>query len=767
MAKETKKRTGANEIASVKIYPGIGIARVGNSPDEYFIGPESPWEDPNSSGKFKDALGRVKRQAARFRVYAFDSKGNVIKELTASNCEINWHVKIANKKASYYQFAGRYNQVYTNKNLRNPLTHHSNELVNPDTRAEWIISPQPKSISGVNKPAEVFDDGKIKDKQITLGEIRTDEKGRLLVLGGSGESGSLIPDNYIREYANNANWYDTTSDGTINATVTLPDGTELKADSAWVLVTPPKFAPSTYNLVSLYDRIKERSAKNEKEKTQFYKHIYPVLYRASNYAWVNAMAYRGHGSGKNGNFINPLNIQILSSNKVSIEIPKNPPTAGRKKPETQTVNCKEAREALFKRIRKPLEIKNPDQVFVNDTKVDILNLKEVVKQANYYYMPQLSGDNGDALTYTGPLPKDADPTKYNNRRAELTWLTVTETQYRHLENWAKGDFIEDTPEKFIPLDDYPISEQPAMLDRGVLEPCIGGPFFPGIEMTFLADEPATFRSPFRIAHKFSAGDITRIMALPWQADFFECNTHWWPGQRPDDVVSEDTFEEAKKILANYVLDEKTENDGNVFDQYSTYAGTMSERVMWARGVDDNPADIATGANVPSGDSKMVTYWHELGFITKRLAPAVTFKGEKYRETVYVEQERNPYAGELTDRQLFYMLQNIDDYPHILPKVKDYVERTLAAARAYGNADDSPEQMKYFRYTADFFKGRMMDVYNSLVADEVLYDPATDPIFKDKKSVLTRLITAAPFNMTDGAWLRHIDKCGPTDIVQSL
>ena len=31
------------------------------------------------------------------------------------------------------------------------------------------------------------------------------------------------------------------------------------------------------------------------------------------------------------------------------------------------------------------------------------------------------------------------------------------------------------------------------------------------------------------------------MALPWQADFYECSTHWWPAQRPDNVVPESEY----------------------------------------------------------------------------------------------------------------------------------------------------------------------------------------------------------------------------------
>jgi len=58
-----------------KIHPAIGIARVGNHPTAFFVGPESP----GSPGVEIDAKGRetpvmqykkdalVKRQAARFR----------------------------------------------------------------------------------------------------------------------------------------------------------------------------------------------------------------------------------------------------------------------------------------------------------------------------------------------------------------------------------------------------------------------------------------------------------------------------------------------------------------------------------------------------------------------------------------------------------------------------------------------------------------------------------------------------------------------------
>ena len=93
-----------NAIVSYAIYPGIGIARVGNSPDEYFIGPEAPGQVPQPPGGFKDAAGRIKRQAARFRVYGLNEAGEAVKEITADDAEITWRVHVANRKAGWYQF---------------------------------------------------------------------------------------------------------------------------------------------------------------------------------------------------------------------------------------------------------------------------------------------------------------------------------------------------------------------------------------------------------------------------------------------------------------------------------------------------------------------------------------------------------------------------------------------------------------------------------------------------------------------------------------
>src|SRR5262245_31974253 len=83
-----------------RIHPGVGIARLGNSPDEFCISPEkpaalplecdaqgNPMKSPDGMSDvtiktFKDAEGRIKRQAARFQVYVYDEdspKGRPLK----------------------------------------------------------------------------------------------------------------------------------------------------------------------------------------------------------------------------------------------------------------------------------------------------------------------------------------------------------------------------------------------------------------------------------------------------------------------------------------------------------------------------------------------------------------------------------------------------------------------------------------------------------------------------------------------------------------
>jgi hypothetical protein len=47
------------------------------------------------------------------------------------------------------------------------------------------------------------------------------------------------------------------------------------------------------------------------------------------------------------------------------------------------------------------------------------------------------------------------------------------------------------------------------------------------------------KRPFRIKAGLAPGTLTAKMAVPWQADFFDCTfeqgADWWPAQRPNEV----------------------------------------------------------------------------------------------------------------------------------------------------------------------------------------------------------------------------------------
>ena len=91
-------------VVRAAIHPAIGVARVGNSPAGFFVGPEVTEPAPEKPGFYRDATGALKRQAARFRIYGYNAAGEVVGELTADTADIRWTVHVANRKAAWYQW---------------------------------------------------------------------------------------------------------------------------------------------------------------------------------------------------------------------------------------------------------------------------------------------------------------------------------------------------------------------------------------------------------------------------------------------------------------------------------------------------------------------------------------------------------------------------------------------------------------------------------------------------------------------------------------
>lgn len=554
------------DIAYCKIYPPIGIARVGDSEEReehkgWFIDPASGDQLPNDF-KFKDGAGRVKRQATLFHIYGFDRRGDFVAELTASkDVEIKWHVELANKKAEWFAFDGAEKalEVFENPNSKHP---RRNSRVKPDDRDSLCIYGGSRKIQGKNinqgplapdsqSPSYSFRGFFKKKKEVYLGELKTDAEGRLIVLGGHGRSEAIDAVgkeasgmNWILNYANNDNWYDDTSDGPVEAAVLVKGKNVPVHGRAWVVVAPPDFAPDLLNVVTLFDVMEEvvyyhanlqKPAKElppvrSPDEVYYDRDIRPILERMLGYSWVNERALRGHGTGKPG---------FLDLDDMGVAEKLSTPPSQLSSDKLESANT--LRHAIFRVIRAPSYPLPQKQSLDKD------RWKLALTQANASYMPALSGDQGNAT--------NGDPT---------TWLSVTHLQYARLQKWTEGDF----KTKAKKLENESLDITCRVLDR-----CAGGAFFPGIEMTAIARHPKLYSEPYRINDRYRAGDVTKYMALPWQADFFECNTNWWPAQRPDDVIPQAEFERTVEQFAEELVWEK-KRVGNV----------LFNRKSWSRGI---------------------------------------------------------------------------------------------------------------------------------------------------------------------------------------
>jgi L-Lysine epsilon oxidase N-terminal/L-lysine epsilon oxidase C-terminal domain len=554
-----------------KIHPSIGVARVGDS-DECYFAPEGSGDLPiNPDGHrfvpedFRDRSGHLRRQAARFQVFRHGSEhpedpGVPVRPGAGDVSAIEWTVHVANKKASWYEFiVGSGSSGYAPDH---PLRNR--EVDDPAERQQQlIIDPGPRTVRGPNQSRSfsaddnpdhypvTFPPGSIEPNAITtLGGMRTDETSRLIVLGGFGRSGSNRLPPKVDDYANNDGWWDDMADGPVSARLIMDDGSVAPVEGgAWVLVTPPKFAPQLVNLVSLYDTMLDVAVRQMGLRPEIYRvglwnrdylsswedEVRPILERIQHYTHVAAI---------------PRNAHELDMAKLGDPDPAYRGT----------------RQFYLGLIRPP------DQTNLRSSPWSGMPL-----------MPVLCGDN---CFVPGPLGS--------------AYLTVTQLQYFHLQQWADG--------KFVPGSSSALTGG-AALDRAALENCVGGAFSPGIEMTWVSRDPSIYSEPFRIhaaaevpqplslgqdfARGLEPGDLCKYMAVPWQGDFNECSgetaggryAYWWPAQRPDYV-------------------------------YVEHGGELRQVAWVGSDTDQNADDYLEFAD----DTEMVEMWSRLGFIYNKGTP---------------------------------------------------------------------------------------------------------------------------------------------------
>jgi hypothetical protein len=107
----------------------------------------------------------------------------------------------------------------------------------------------------------------------------------------------------------------------------------------------------------------------------------------------------------------------------------------------------------------------------------------------------------------------------------------------YLDKWVAGNFISDLNVA------GPAVPQPDQIDRAALDGCVGNNFYPGIEASINLRDKDIYARPFRLDHtnlgKVYPGCLSEIMAVPWQADFRDCDGGgWWPSQRPDIAMTD-------------------------------------------------------------------------------------------------------------------------------------------------------------------------------------------------------------------------------------
>lgn len=617
------------EIVRIAIHPGIGVARVGNSEltgsewitgnDEYadiYIGPETDTPQPMQYETVRDSTGKIKRQGARFRIYGYNAQGQVVKEILPEDAgtTINWKVTLANRKAQWFRFDHAWDKDFFRSEENQPSILRNSE--NSD-RASLAITPDTMSISGTHTRSAPIK-GKFRSIEVTLGELRTDMKGRLIVLGGAGTAGTTAdandPDHNVLlgntgNFNNSNQWYDDISDGPVHAEVTI-NGKSFDVDSAWVIVAPPNFAPDMIGITTLYERLEELYMEAgmlpAPEKILFSKHILPTLQRLSQTSWVNKGFHDLFGPGKPGDFFNIEKLKRLSTAPDHGDDPN-----------------KASRQYVFDHLQDPSAPK------CDPTKWPLL------------YGDSFGEDPVDIQDDTKPFLNVDSPD-------DMTALSYI--RYSWFKRWLEGDFVDDSdtlPPDYATIDEAPLAEQPALLDKAALHFCLADAFHPGCEVTWPMRHLGLYRAPFRIREAGAdgvyipaqgetfghtdahipdkglgaqpAGGLTRWMALPWHGDTARCRggydaNHdggygaytpaYWPARVPNQVLTQASFNKVK---------DSSQSKSDRLAAFET-------RDNWWRNMSDNP-DSRDTVEEEKQAQFMIQHYEKLGTVLQAGGPA--------------------------------------------------------------------------------------------------------------------------------------------------
>lgn len=545
-----------------KIHPAIGVARLGNS-DQFYLGPECTGGSPiqcNPDGsvtepeqpvtEFKETPCRIKRQAARFRVFVYDDRtpgGRELQigdrlEVTNQNsgqvlggtlADIVWTVYLANKKASWYEFDetdGEHGYAPDHP-LRNASVQDAN------LRQQLIIDPGPQTVAargahGVGSSAE-FSKGKNPGMAQTfpppltphcidtLGEIRCPPQGnyaRLVVLGGRGNSGSAMTglgQPAIDTYANNDGWFDDISDGPVTAqlvvnvtsidgqpTTAFPSTTVPVDDPAWVIVGYPRYAPQIVDIVTLDDVVYDVAVRSLAYNQYMYG-IPPFTCDAPPPADLASWRRQAQWNPDYRPYFwrdiwpilkRPIYYQfVMNADPMMGGDPHQTACGAGGNMDPQPISIP------------PFNGENPQD----------RDLRRARRLFVYQVLRKPGGEN--SLTHGVPggraqpnygMPFLCGDNPITNVAASK-FLRLTDTMLFMLRQWAEGKFINEQLEQLPPAPPQPGVE----LDRGSLGNMLGGAFCPGGECGWIIRNPAIYSKPYRINQAaYTPGALSQPLA---------------------------------------------------------------------------------------------------------------------------------------------------------------------------------------------------------------------------------------------------------------
>jgi hypothetical protein len=526
--------------ATYKIHPAIGIARLGNSPTDFYLAPESCGAlpiDVDPSGRiplvngqeqpittFRDANNLVKRQAARFRVYIYDDQSPQGRPITVGAqpngaggdhiegvgtrgqlVDIQWTVYLANKKSSWYEW-----HELQGEHGYDPGAPVRNADVTGDTdRLKLIIDPGPQTISGTGSRAE-FAKGKnpfaaqsfpppLNPNSIdSLGEIRTYDDHSLFVLGGFGNSGTSKSgpgEPQTHDYANNDGWYDDISDGPVVATLVYWNEQDqtlsyVQAVGAWVMVGYPRVVPQIPDIVTMDDLLYDMYVR----KFNYAPYLYGEAEAAAQ------IPPTGHGTRVQRRDSGPADQPKACDDPIAPAKMFNPEYFPYWDTEIYPIL---SRPYLYGFTVAILGTSDPHEIgasgYFNMAQISVPpsgGNDPYLRQRQFIYsMLRQPGEENELTTEIpmhtpGMLPLELPKMPLLNGDNPLTntvvskFFRLTDTQLFLLKQWADGKFIGGN----LPNGSPPIGPPPdgpgVALDRGVLSNCLGGAFCPGAELTW-------------------------------------------------------------------------------------------------------------------------------------------------------------------------------------------------------------------------------------------------------------------------------------------